>query len=81
MDGRAESEILGMNENSMDWDWDKADENNKEQRTDVLELSFENLPDEILENIFLRLSPYEDLDSVKQVCHRWNRVSKGTLPF
>jgi len=39
--------------------------------------TIDDLPDEVLENIFARLSPYQDLDSVCAVCHRWNHIAKG----
>jgi len=39
--------------------------------------SIRDLPDEILENIFARVPPYDDLDSVKLVCKRWNRITRS----
>jgi len=39
--------------------------------------SINDLPDEVLENIFGRLSPYRDLDSAKIVSVRWNRLANG----
>lgn len=36
-----------------------------------------NLPDEILENIFARISPYNDLDNIRLVCKRFYCVSKS----
>jgi hypothetical protein len=36
-----------------------------------------DLPEEILENIFGRLSPYSDLDNIKDVCRRWNVIAKS----
>lgn len=36
-----------------------------------------DLPDEILENIFARVSPYDDLDSLRAVCQRFYFVSKS----
>ena len=37
----------------------------------------EKLPDELLENIFCRISPYDDLDHVKAVSRRWNRIAQS----
>ena len=47
------------------------DSNNEEQ------VPIEKLPDEILENIFSRISPYDDLDNVKAVSRRWNRIAQS----
>ncbi|CAL8111450.1 unnamed protein product [Orchesella dallaii] len=51
-----------------------AGEDNENHATGILDL-----PDEILENIFARVSPYNDLDSIRQVCKRWYTVSKKVI--
>lgn len=45
----------------------------------------QSLPDEILEKIFLNLSPFKDFDLASLVCKRWNAVIAsmitGDFPF
>lgn len=40
-----------------------------------------SLPDEILEYIFSKLHPYQDLESCKQVNKRWNYIAEGDCIF
>ena len=45
-----------------------------EQEEDV---NINDLPDEILEYILNKLSPYRDLKSSSQVCKRWQNITIG----
>ncbi|XP_005107767.1 F-box only protein 42 [Aplysia californica] len=42
-------------------------------------LSFEGVPEEVLEHILSYLSPYKDMDSAKLVSKRWLRVIKSVV--
>lgn len=42
-------------------------------------MNIQSLPDEIIEKIFLNLSPFEDFDAVSLVCKRWNSVITRTI--
>jgi len=70
-----------VNENGMGWrlNLETMKTPTTEEEPQVYSTKIDDLPDEILENIFMRLSPYNDLDSVKQVCQRWNQISTGTF--
>lgn len=48
----------------------------KEEKDEEL-VPIGRLPDELLENIFARISPYDDLDNVKAVCRRWNQLAQS----
>nr|XP_039260492.1 F-box only protein 42-like [Styela clava] len=39
--------------------------------------TIESLPEEILEKVFLNLSPYQEYDNVALVCKQWRRVIAG----
>jgi len=39
--------------------------------------SITDLPEELVENIFSRLSPYNELEEVKLVCKHWNKIAKS----
>ena len=43
--------------------------------------SITDLPEEILEYIFFKVSPYNDLTSVMLVCSAWYRVAKGIFMY
>lgn len=42
-------------------------------------LNLNDCPDEVLEFIFSHLPPYNDLESCKLVCKRWNQIIHGML--
>lgn len=39
--------------------------------------SINDLPEEIIELILMKLSPYRDLKAASSVCHLWYRLVKG----
>lgn len=44
--------------------------------TDIV-YDFSSLPEEIVECILLKLSPYNELESAMQVCRMWRRLVPG----
>ena len=46
----------------------------------ILSTHINDLPDEVLENIFTRVSPYNDFDNIKCVCRKWNSLAQSKWP-
>lgn len=53
--------------------------NEEDQPLLVAETHINDLPDEVLESIFIRVSPYNDFDNIKCVCRKWNALAQSKL--
>jgi len=55
----------------------QMDEESMSLDCDLRKASVNDLPEEILEFVFMKLSPYRDLKAASLVCHLWNRLVQG----
>lgn len=50
-----------------------------DERINLHQPGFDDLPEDVLEYIFLHLSPYGELQNCRVVCKLWRRVAQGAI--